>query len=219
MSDSSPASVPASAPAPSILETLLKGSCPDPFNGRFRDAHAEDWLARFERFCNLAKVDDTGQDRILYTGILMTDAASRWYDQLGTITEATINGQMLSPYQVFQYKFRQRFVNVNDAEDAFDQLQDLRQKRSVNEYVTLFERYHNRLNNFDDIDAIHFFHGGLKPEIRQLVNNHPDIAADDINGLIALTEQETFLQPMDLDSVRAQSGAQTQPQRSTSKED
>ncbi|KAF9271648.1 hypothetical protein BGZ74_005760, partial [Mortierella antarctica] len=104
------------------------------------------------------------------------------------ITEATINGQTLSPYQVFRYKFRQHFVNVNDAEDAFDQLRDLRQKRSINEYITLFERYRNCLNNFDDIDAVRFFCGGLKPEIRQLVDNHPDIAADDINGLIVLTE-------------------------------
>jgi len=49
-------------------------------------------------------------------------------------------------------------------------------------------KYQSHLGNFNDKDAIHFFHGGLKPELCQLVNNHPDIAADDINGLITLTE-------------------------------
>ncbi|KAF9305305.1 hypothetical protein BG003_001398, partial [Podila horticola] len=174
---------------PSIPEAFLKSLRPDTFNGRHRDTRAEDWLVRFERYCNAAHIPEIGQDRILCAGLLLIDGASRWYDQLGTISEAMINGKRLSPYQVFKYKFRQRFVNSNDAEDAFDQIRDLRQKRSVNEYVTLFERYRSRLNNFDDRDAVRFFRGGLKPELRQLVDNHPDIADDDINGLIALAER------------------------------
>ena len=215
---------------PLIPETFLKGLRPDTFNGRYRDTRAEDWLVRFERYCNAAHIPETGQDRILCAGLLLTDGASRWYDQLGTIAATTVNGQDLSAYQVFKYKFRQRFVNANDAEDAFDLIRDLRQKKSVNEYVTLFERYRSRLTDFDDRDAVRFFHGGLKPELRQLVDNHPDIADDDINGLIALAErldrmnkserqfsrnhrkpyfsspnnvnEEMFPQPMDLDSVR-----------------
>ena len=158
-----------------------------------------------------------------------------------------INGKRLSPYQVFKYKFRQRFVNANDAEDAFDQIRDLRQKRSVNEYVTLFERYRSRLNDFDDKDAVRFFRGGLKPELRQLVDNHPDIADDDINGLIALAErldkmnkherqfsrnhrrsnyssptfvnQESFPQPMELDAVRAHANTQSRFQRPMPKDE
>ncbi|KAG0318228.1 hypothetical protein BG000_004301 [Podila horticola] len=175
---------------PSIPETFLKSLHPDTFDGRYRDTHAEDWLVRFERYCNAAHIPETGQDRILCAGLLLTEGASRWYEQLGSIASATINGKMLTPYQVFKYKFRQRFVNTNDAEDAFDQIRDLRQKRSVNEYITLFERYRSRLSNFDDRDAVRFFRGGLKPELRQLVDNHPEIADDDINGLIALAEHE-----------------------------
>ncbi|KAG0065889.1 hypothetical protein BGZ92_005450, partial [Podila epicladia] len=122
--------------------------------------------------------------------------------------EALIDGKTLSPYQVFKYKFHHRFINANDAEDAFGLIRDLCQKRSVNKYVTLFKRYHSHLNDFDDKDAVHFFRGGLKPELRQLINNHPDIASDDINSLI----------PMDLDLVRMQPNAQVKPQRSMSKD-
>ncbi|KAG0007374.1 hypothetical protein BGZ81_004946, partial [Podila clonocystis] len=154
--------------ASTIPETFLKGLRPDTFNGRFRDSRAEDWFIRFEQYCNVAKIAETGQDRILCASLLLTEAAARWYHQLGPISDAVIDDRKLSPYEVFKYKFRQHFVNANDAEDAFDRIRDLRQKRSVNEYVTLFERYRSRLNDFDDKDAVRFFRGGLKPELRQL---------------------------------------------------
>lgn len=175
--------------APSVPETFLKSFRPDTFDGRHRDTRAEDWLTRFERYCNAAGIPATGQDRILCAGLLLVDGASRWFDQLGPINDAKIDGEDLSAYQVFKKKFRQRFVNTNNAEEAFDQLRDLRQKRSVSEYVTLFETYRSRTTHFDDRDAVRFFRGGLKPEIRQLVDNHPEIADDDINGLISLAER------------------------------
>jgi len=229
----------------SIPETFLKSYRPETFDGRHRDTRAEDWLVRFERYCSAARISETGQDRILCAGLLLTDGASRWYDQLGTITGALINGTSLSPYGVFKYKFRQRFVNSNDAEDAFDRIRDLRQKRSVNEYVTLFEKYRSRITHFDDRDAVRFFRGGLKPELRQLVDNHPEIADDDINGLIALAERldkmnkherqfshnfrrqnqwqhtsanhESFPQPMELDAVHAHPNTQSKFQRPSMK--
>jgi hypothetical protein len=80
-----------------------------------------------------------------------------------------------------------------------------------------------------------------------LVDNHPDIAKDDINGLIALAErldkmnksehqfshshckpnfysssyvkEETFPQPMDLNSVHAQENTQLKFQHLISKDD
>ncbi|KFH65017.1 hypothetical protein MVEG_08498 [Podila verticillata NRRL 6337] len=127
-SSSSSPLTPQENPTMSIPANLLKGLRPDTFNGRYRDNRAEDWLVRFERYCRLANIAETGQDRVLYAGMLMTDGASRWYEQLGTITETTVDGRTLSPYQVFKNKFRQRFMNANDAEDAFDQIRDLRQK-------------------------------------------------------------------------------------------
>ncbi|KAG0310809.1 hypothetical protein BG000_006896, partial [Podila horticola] len=98
----------------SIPVAILESLRPDTFNGRYRDSCAEDWLARFERYCNVAKIADTGQDRILFASLLLTEVASRWFDQLGTITDAMIDGKRLSPYQVFKYRFRQRFFNAND---------------------------------------------------------------------------------------------------------
>jgi len=173
----------------SIPNAFLESVFPKTFNGRHRDSRAEDWLVYFERYCNAAHIAETGQDRVHCAGLLLTGDASRWYKRLGTIAEATVDGKRLSPYQVFKYKFRQRFINANYAEDAFDQIRNLRQKGSVNEYVTLFEKYRSRLSDFDDKNAVRFFRGGLKPELRQLVDNHPDIADDDINGLIALAER------------------------------
>jgi len=111
----------------------------------------------------------------------------------------------------------------------------------------LFEKLRTRLNDFNDKDAVRFFRGGLKPELRQLIDNHPDIADDDINGLIALAErldkmnkserqfsrsnrqpykpvhtsvkEETFPQPMEIDAVKAHPNAQSKFQRPMSKEE
>ncbi|KFH67590.1 hypothetical protein MVEG_06322 [Podila verticillata NRRL 6337] len=96
----------------SIPKAFLESIRLDTFNGRHRDTRAEDWLVRFERYCNAARIPETGQDRILCAGLLLIDDASRWYDQLGTIAEATIDGKNLSAYQVFKYKFHQRFVST-----------------------------------------------------------------------------------------------------------
>ncbi|KAK3806568.1 MAG: hypothetical protein J3R72DRAFT_507192 [Linnemannia gamsii] len=161
----------------SIPETFLKSYRPETFDGRYRDTRAEDWLIRFERYCNAARIPETGQDRILCAGLLLTDSASRC-----------------------------------------------------------------RITHFDDKDAVRFFRGGLKPEIRQLVDNHPEIADDDINGLIALAErldkmnkhnrqftrtfrppqaprvQETFPQPMELDAIHAHPNTQSKFQRPQSKD-
>jgi len=224
-----------------IPETFLKSYRPETFDGRFRDARAEDWLKRFERYCAAARIAETGQERILCAGLLLTGNASRWYDQLGTIIGTTIGDKALSPYEDFKYRFRQRFINSNEAEDAFDRIRELRQRRSVNEYVTEFERIRSRMTIFDDKDAVRFFRGGLKPEIRQLVDNHPEIDDDDINGLIALAERldkmnkgerlnhnyrrhpssrlthhehrESYPQPMEIDAIRAHPNTQSRFQK------
>ncbi|KAG0355252.1 hypothetical protein BG005_005815, partial [Podila minutissima] len=76
------------SPLPEILENYRL----ETFDGRRRrGTRAEDWFIRFERYCNVAGIPETGQDRILCAGLLLTDNASRWYDQLGTVTSATIN--------------------------------------------------------------------------------------------------------------------------------
>lgn len=227
-----------------IPDSLLKSLRPDTFKGQHRDFHAEDWLVRFERYCKAAHISEDGQDRILCAGLLLTEGASRWFEQLGTITAARINNVDLTPYEVFKYKFRQRFVDTNDSENAFDQIRELRQIKSVNEYVTVFEKIRSRLTDFDDKDAVRFFRGGLKPDLRQLVDNHPDIADDDINGLIALAERldklykhnrpfsqfnykprapdsnkETYPQPMELDEARTQSQFQSKNTKKPTKEE
>lgn len=223
-----------------IPETFLKSYRPETFDGKFRDARAEDWLVRFERYCSAARIAETGQERILCAGLLLTGNASRWYDQLGTIIGTTIGGRSLTPYEVFKYRFRQRFINSNEAEDAFDRIRELRQRKSVSEYVTDFERIRGRMTDFNDKDAVRFFRGGLKPEIRQLVDNHPEIADDDINGLIALAERldkmnknerlnhnyrrqpshrttyehrESYPQPMEIDAIRAHPNTQSRFQK------
>ncbi|GJJ75508.1 hypothetical protein EMPS_07866 [Entomortierella parvispora] len=226
-------------------ESILRGLRPEPFDGKHRDHRAENWFIRFERYCNAAQVSAQGQDRITFASLLLTGVVSQWFEQLGTI-EATMttDGKHMSAYDVFKNKFRQQFINANDSFDAFDRIRELRQKRSVNEYVIQFEQLRSRLSDLDDGLAVKFFRSGLKPELRQLVDNHPEIAENDINGLISLAErldrmkydrphyfqsrnfhkpqrmtsnQEVYPQPMDLDAIQAHPNSRSKFQQPSNK--
>lgn len=106
-------------------EDHLKGLCPKTFDSWYWNSHTEDWLVHFEWYCKATMIPETGQNRILYTGLLMIDNASHWYENLSEITKAMIDSQHLSAYQVFKFKFHQHFINTNDAKDDFDQIKNL----------------------------------------------------------------------------------------------
>lgn len=170
------------------LDNFLKAFRPDKFDGRARDARAEDWLVAFDRYCDVAKIPKTGDARVQCAALLMIADASRWFveieDDLGKLGT---NGES---YELFKTKFRERFVNTYDADDAFDHLRRLLQgRRSVTIYSNEFLRLRTRIKDLDKKAACRLYKGGLNPEIRQFLENHPSISEGDLSGLIALAER------------------------------
>ncbi|KAF9395260.1 hypothetical protein BGZ94_006585, partial [Podila epigama] len=149
-----------------VPKAFLKCMQPQPFSGRNRDKRTDTWLDTFESYCDATGVPTTGNSRIVCASLLLTDVARKWYKQLGPIEAAVIQGKSMTPYEVFRFKFRQRFCNANESDDAYDKLRALTQKRSVHEYASQFENYRNNIDDMTEREAFRLFRGGLKPEIR-----------------------------------------------------
>ncbi|KAF9154657.1 hypothetical protein DFQ26_000179 [Actinomortierella ambigua] len=181
-----------------------------------RDARAEDWLVGFDRYrCALGLTHQTTIANCMM--LLFIGDASRWFEMVRETIDTT------RPYDDLRAKFRQRFVQSHDADDAFDQLRVLKQKGSAFDYTFQFQRLALRVKGLDNQTACRMLKGGLKPEIRVFVENHPSSQDLDLNSLISLIErvdrspshassgrhQQTHArtpfgpQPMELDSIRA----------------
>lgn len=170
------------------LDNFLKAFRPDRFDGRVRDARAEDWLVAFDRYCDVAKIPKTGSARVQCAALLMIGDASRWYSEIESDLDDPSNKD--EPYETFKTKFRERFVKTFDADDAFDQLRRLTQaRRSVTDYSNEFLRLRTRIKDLDKKTACRLYKGGLNPDIRQFLENHPSIAEGNLNGLISLAER------------------------------
>ncbi|KAF9149524.1 hypothetical protein DFQ26_001922 [Actinomortierella ambigua] len=184
-----------------------------------RDAQAEDWLIAFDRYRGaLGLIHQTTIANCMM--LLFVGDASRWFEMIRETIDQT------NPYDDLRLKFRARFVQSHDADDAFDQLRSLRQKGSAFEYTFKFQRLALRVKGLDTKTACRLLKGGLKPEIRVFVENHPSSQDLDLNSLISLVERidrapsqfpsgrhqpayprtqysHNGPQPMELDSIRA----------------
>lgn len=168
-----------------ITDGLLRYLANHTFDGSARDARAEDWLIRFERICMAFSKDITADEMYAAATLSLIKDASRWYENIKDSIKATATHSI---YVVFKTKFRERFIQEHDANDAFDQLRNLNQgKRSATEYVNLFMKLHSRISDLNDTNACRLLRGGLRADLRRFVENHP--AVNDFNSLVALVER------------------------------
>lgn len=172
----------------SHLDNFLKSFRPDRFDGRARDARAEDWLISLERYCDVARIPSTGKARVQCAALLMTGDASRWYAEIEKDLDDPT--KELQTYELFKTMFRERFVNTYDADDAFDRLRRLYQgRRSVTDYSNEFLRLRTRIKDLDKQGACRLYKGGLNTDIRKFLENHPSVTEGNLSGLIALAER------------------------------
>ncbi|KAG0221185.1 hypothetical protein BGW42_008182, partial [Actinomortierella wolfii] len=167
---------------PLVPEAFLKAFRPATFDGKLRDSRAEDWLMSFQRYCTFLNITDQNMAANCLA-LLLTGDASRWFE----IVRDTIDPN--NPFEDLKAKFRARFIQSHDADDAFDQLRTLRQTGSAFDYTFKFQRLALRVKNLDAHTACRLLKGGLKPETRQFVENHPSALDHDLNALISLIER------------------------------
>ncbi|CAI7797407.1 unnamed protein product [Closterium sp. NIES-53] len=115
------------APAPAVVSARLKAPEPEPFIPGKRHLPVRRWLFQVEEYLSLSHVNRAEWAR--HAGMMLRGAAATWWQSC----HATI-----STWEEFSASLLMNFEPVNAIERARDNLADLRQHRSVAEYINRF---------------------------------------------------------------------------------
>ena len=141
----------------------IKPDRPPPFSGRKIES-LEAWIFQMQQFCILAPIPEAG--RIQFAATFLKDQAALWWRSY----YQTIDWQNAAPnWNRFLVAFRQQFVPVNTAISAYDRLQHLSQKASVNAYNHEFRAIMLELPDMDQATRMNYYLRGLKDNLRPFV--------------------------------------------------
>jgi Ty3 transposon capsid-like protein/Zinc knuckle len=136
---------------------------PPPFTGK-RSESLEAWIFQMQQFCVLAPVPLA--DRITFAATFFKDQAALWWRAY----YQTQDWQAAAPtWDVFLVALRQQFTPVNTSISAYDRLQRLSQKTSVNAYNHEFRGLMLELPDMDPGTRMNYYMKGLKDNIRPFV--------------------------------------------------
>jgi Retrotransposon gag protein/Zinc knuckle len=158
-----PAAPPAPPPAPTAPILRVKPDRPAPFTGK-RSESLEAWIFQMQQFCTLAQVPIA--DRVPLAATFFKDQAALWwrsYYQTQNWTAAPPN------WDEFLAALRTQFIPVNTSISAYDRLQRLSQKTSVNAYNHQFREIMLELPDMDDATKMNYYLKGLKENLRPFV--------------------------------------------------
>jgi len=141
----------------------IKPDRPPPFTGR-RSESLEAWIFQMQQFCELAPVPQA--DRINFAATFFKDQAALWWRSY----YQTQNWLGAPPtWEAFLVTLRQQFTPVNTSISAYDRLQRLSQKASVNAYNHEFRALMLELPDMDAGTRMNYYMKGLKESIRPFV--------------------------------------------------
>ena len=136
---------------------------PAPFTGR-KNESLEGWIFMMQQFCVLAAIPQA--DRITFAATFFKDQAALWwraYYQTQNWATAPPN------WDTFTATLRRQFNPVNTSVSAYDRLQRLSQKTSVNAYNHEFRGIMLELPDMDQATRMNYYMKGLKDNIRPFV--------------------------------------------------
>ena len=141
----------------------IKPDRPSPFCGR-KSESLEAWIFQMQQFCTLAPVPEP--DRIPFAATFFKDQAALWWRSY----HQSIDWQNRAPdWNGFLAAIRQQFVPVNTSISAYDRLQCLSQKTSVNAYNHEFRAIMLELPDMDQATRMNYYLRGLKDNLRPFV--------------------------------------------------
>ena len=141
----------------------IKPERPPPYTGR-KSESLEAWIFQMQQFCTLAPVPEA--DRIPFAATFFKDQAALWWRHY----HQGINWTNAAPdWNEFLTALRDHFIPVNTSINAYDRLQRLSQKASVNAYNHEFRALMLELPDMDDATRMNYYQRGLKESIRPFV--------------------------------------------------
>ena len=154
----------AAIPAPPAAPVMrVKPNRPSPFTGK-RSESLEAWIFQMQQFCALAQVPV--DDRVTLAATFFKDQAALWWRSY----HQTQNWLAAPPnWNQFLTALRAQFIPVNTSISAYDRLQRLSQKTSVNAYNHQFREIMLELPDMDNATRMNYYMKGLKENIRPFV--------------------------------------------------
>ena len=141
----------------------IKPDRPPPFSGK-KSESLEAWVFQMQQYCALAPVPQ--DDRIIFAATFFKDQAALWWRSY----YLSVDWVNAAPnWEGFLAALRQQFVPVNTAISAYDRLQRLSQKASVNAYNHEFRAVMLELPDMDQATRMNYYLRGLKDNLRPFV--------------------------------------------------
>ncbi|CAI7905974.1 unnamed protein product [Closterium sp. NIES-54] len=143
------------APAPAVVSARMKAPEPEPFVPGKWNLPVRRWLFQMEEYLSLCHVNQAEWAR--HAGMMLRGAAATWWQSYHAA---------ISTWEEFSASLRINFEPVNAIERARDNLAELRQHRSVAEYINRFRELVLEIPEIPVAKQMDKFKRGLKPKIR-----------------------------------------------------
>src|SRR5215217_2985454 len=141
----------------------VKPDRPSPFSGK-KSESLEGWIFQMQQYCELLPVPH--DNRIAFAGTFFKDQAALWWRSYHRNTNWTVDAPT---WEQFLEAVRRHFTPVNTTISAYDQLQCLSQKTSVNAYNHEFIAIMLELPDMDPSSRMNYYSRGLKDNIHPFV--------------------------------------------------
>ena len=155
-------------PAPPAIQVQgpanqVKPDRPSPFSGK-KSESLEGWIFQMQQYCDLLPVPPA--NRIAFAGTFFKDQAALWWRSYHRNT----NWVDAAPtWDQFLKALHRHFTPVNTTISAYDRLQRLSQRTSVNVYNHEFRAIMLELPDMDAFSRMNYYTRGLKDSIRPFV--------------------------------------------------
>ena len=168
-------------PAPRI-----KPDRPAPFTGK-KSESLEAWIFQMQQFCEIAPVPE--EDRIQFATTFFKDQAALWWRHY----HQNLNRTLPAPtWEEFLVALRHHFIPVNTSINAYDRLQRLSQRTSVNIYNHEFRAIMLELPDMDDATRMNYYERGLKENIRPFVTMQSPATLAEVETIAERVDATTF---------------------------
>jgi hypothetical protein len=155
--------IPVAPGAPIQNPHRVKYEKPHTYHGKTTE-NLESWIFKMDEYCELTHIQ--ADEQVRFAATYLKDQANLWWRSYKT----SINWATNAPtWEQFTDVLKRQFVPVNTTISAYDRLQRLSQKTSVNQYNHEFRALMMELPQMDQTTRLDYYIKGLKSNIRPFV--------------------------------------------------
>lgn len=142
-----------------MSESISAAKAPSVFNGNHDAASLDDWLFAMTRWFTLRNITDPCM-RTLHASTYLEGKANTWFMSFTSDHQASGESEFqVPPWDFFYKEIKQFFAPVNAHQTLRDQWFNLRQTRSVQDYITAFKQLQLKLQPTEDESKDKFVRG------------------------------------------------------------